>query len=125
MANVRLKVSVEKLIERIEEKKVEAVREHEKALRSFDKKRERHISRVGDALRSALVGLSHGEVPPTDNHYRNGRYMTALQVPFSGPELNEPSESNLAQFDKDIAFLKLSSADEISMSTDDRFARYL
>lgn len=118
MANARIKVSVDKLIALIETKKAEAIASFDDKAAKAEREREEWRDAVMDALYEAE--RDPHKLPTLQ---RNGETHVLVKV---AAQRTATPILNTAQFDKDIAMLRLSSDETITIGVDtDLGRRYL
>lgn len=125
---MRVKVRVEDLLKRVHAAKAKAVKEHEKDLAKYEAAAEVWPEIVDGALLDAIAANADGKTLGTSSVYvGNWSYRTCLQVPLPAKAKAPGSKPKLdtSRFDKDASLLEMCSDEVLSISTDDRFSRYL
>jgi hypothetical protein len=122
---MKIKVNVAALITKIEARKLEMEQEYADELKEFERSSPKVKKALADAISKVAVAAKT-TVPDVWSDYHNGEYITVVAIPFDSDDLpSRPPKPNLEQHERDIALLKLASDETITISTDDRFARYL
>lgn len=144
----RIKVRVTDLVARINARKAEAKAEYEaeqveyanavaeRARVQAERKRQEKawLKSVAAEVADFAKRLRAGDVEPKfDSRYWGHEYVDVVYVPITDdrddlPDIpSEPREPYFdpSQYDKDISLLSMSTDDIITVSTNDRWARYL
>lgn len=124
---MRVKVRVEDLLKRVHAAKAKAVKEHEKEVAKWEALNEAWPGIVADALSDARIAAENGTEFDTTESYRRDRYVKFLAVPLPAKAKAPGTKPKLdtSRFDKDASLLEMCSDEVLSISTDDRFSRYL
>lgn len=124
--SMRIKVRISDLIARIEAARASAEADHGEKLAAF-------IAAKGQALpalRAAIKAIKATDfsVDDVSSRYSGSRrrYVPCITVDLPDwVDASEPDGLDLSSFDRDINLLRMSADETISISTDDRYARYL
>lgn len=118
MANQRIKVDIARLIIAIEDKRAAAVAEYEAADAAYEPAYKDYCKAVAAELREIAKQATLGKLPKRS-------YGGGVDLDADDDKPTPPSKPNLVGFDKDIALLQMAAESTISLSVDDRYARYL
>jgi len=119
-----VKVPVASLIKAIEKKREKLEADYVKAQAKFAEKEPAWRDKVVRAVQDMLAVVETGDLSDLDytNSY-NGN--STLQVRIKGTRPSRPSEPVLANLDRDLGLLRLSSDTEILVRTDSQWGQYL
>lgn len=110
--NLKVQVRVADLIKRIEQVQAEEVARYNREKEAYPEKKKAWEVKV----REALVAASKKPL----------RFNYSGQVIVSTPKApSEPQQPRTQTFQRDIATLRMCATETLSISTDDRFSRYL
>jgi hypothetical protein len=123
--SMRIKVNVSDLIAKIEQVRDSADAEYERLLAKYERDTNKFQVKVYDALARLLDGAGPDDPFVTTTTYIGNRRCTVMALPFNADPPSKPIKPNAKQANQDIALLRLSADDVLSISTDDHFARYL
>lgn len=129
MASQRIKVEVALLIKTIEVQRDALQGDYDKALAKHGPALDAWHAKAAQHLQDAFDGLVSGDdiVIQSRTEWVGGASRQGVWIPTPrlGAMPTPPSRVNVAQHNKDLALLRMSSESTISLSTDDRYGRYL
>lgn len=126
---LRIKVSVTDLVAKIEAKKAEIMADYDKAVAEYPKLYAAWSRKIAVHLRAAADAADDGNLKGYNVPYGYGQVGGCIQIPT--PKLDStdyPSKPQLpvaGRMDRDIALLKASADEFITVSADDNLASYL
>ena len=123
---LRLKVSVAALTAKIEAAKAEQQVKHLDALAEYEAASRAWPAAAKAAVREWLKTNPDPENWWVDTYYSRkvGEYIPVAEVPIP-PRPNKPRELNTAHMDRDLALLRATTEETITVGADDNLASYL
>lgn len=125
--SMRIKVRVADLIAKIEESRDQALAEYEKSKEKFGSKTTGQDVLVDIAIHALGNDTRQYGADDIQRTYMGSRHVWAVEVkmPRGFEKVSTPSKPSIQSYNKDIALLKMAAVEELSISVDDRYARYL
>lgn len=122
---LRVKVPVAVLVASAEAQRAKIVKAHEQAWASVTKDRERWVTAALKALDRTREDIESGKLPSISKTWGK-KNKSEFEIQVSAAKPSDPDdEPNTTQVDRDLALLRACSDTELSIGTDDNFARYL
>jgi hypothetical protein len=126
VANMRIKVNIIDLIDKIEEAKANALLEYQTKSLAFEADTVLWDLRV----KKAIAAIKPADVQDVWQDHHNGSYRWVIEIDLKDDKDDlsmpyKPSKPNLEQYAKDTALLLMASDSTIAISTEDRWAKYL
>lgn len=125
---LRVKIPVAVLIASAEAQREKIIKDHEKQVAKGEKERQRWLNKAEDAVVRVLDDLQNGTIPDSvrSNYYSEGKNRSSFRIEVAYKCPTEPGDTpDTSRVDRDLALLRACSDAELSIGTDDNFARYL
>lgn len=124
--SMKIKVPVSVLIESAEARKAQLIEENDQAKVDYEKDMKEWRKECVKALQIALTEARAGNFPEYGSTYRLGGYLI-VSLPDDTPSRpDKPNEKpNTRQVDRDLALLRATTEETLTIGTDDVFAGYL
>jgi hypothetical protein len=129
MANTRVKVRREVLIEKLEAERKRIVAAHDAEVRKAEKQRAALLSAMADELdelANLLVVDPDAIIRRVEGYYRsNKRDGVAIRFPRLSLPADPSDAAQTYKIDRSIAVLKAAEDDTLSIAANDEYAKYL